>query len=79
MAALARLPPRLPLPGERLTTIFPPRATPRILSALRRPLMTKRDFYIDGRWTAPASARDAQVSHASTCRGGPDLVLFCID
>jgi hypothetical protein len=29
--------------------------------------MTKRDFYIDGRWTAPASARDAQVSHASTC------------
>lgn len=74
MAALLRLPPRLPLPTERLRMIFPLHATPRILSALWRPLMTKRDFYIDGRWTAPASARDAQVSHASPFRGVSGLI-----
>jgi hypothetical protein len=66
MAALARIPVRSAAPTKHLNlfacstqNIFPPFSRP----SPHRALHTRRDFYINGRWTAPAVARDYHVMH----------------
>ena len=61
MASLARLPPRIVLPSF-IACSKPNTFAPFVQLPTRRNLTTKRDFYLNGRWTPPITARDFHVT-----------------